>query len=361
MDTLKRSTLKEQVNGIEIIVGKNARLENLTRVILSEKQSNFFVKQVEREHLLEAYKEGHVQLAGVRAGEIFTDCVRPDQLKQIRDNSLVVISGISPGQKYTPISYASRNKRVVRVTDPCSLMGSLLIEAVNNVNDSTMVRIPGVHDAKDELHYISVIAQVKGHEKKLSSGAIADFGWHGDGDGFHLRLVDKITWIGQIHDGFNPTLYSSLDDVLKSIPVDSDEWKYIEILEKALFISEVPTFVGTRARNGLLESWARPVIRSDRTDLFIHPTTQVHHDIGGTLHARASTALGWFRMRLSETAIGISLAPFQILTIPNTLGKHAVWEKTVNGQQISRRQLLRGYSTLSVRKPGHHVITAPLL
>lgn len=93
----------------------------------------------------------------------------------------------------------------------------------------------------------------------------------------------------------------------------------------------------------------------------IHPSTRAQPHLSLAERARAEMALAWLRQRLSETAIGVHLDAYQVAIAPNRTTKHAAWAKRVNDDGLTRRQFIRLYGTGTVRQPGKHFVTLPLL
>lgn len=350
------TSLRNQVGGIEVVVGKKANLKFLNRLTTSPKQSKRIFKSIEKESLILEYANGNRAEVADRASEIIEAVLKDEQLDVLRGGGLIVIDGLNPGECYEP--RILDGSKPGEPTGKAEILGSILLEAINQIQGGSLVRVKGIHDPDNLNHYISVVAQVQGHEHKQTSGTLQDLDFHKDGAGLPLPIVDNLLLLGLEQPFFQPTLFASLA-MVKDATHGSYEEK-VEILKRPIFKSQPPGFVGNRSNT--MGDWARPVLRSNGSELFLHPTTTVHPRIfDQALRKEAEKALAWIRRMLAQTSIGISLKPFQIAIVPNDNGAHAVWKKTVDANGKSTRQFLRAYQTHSAYIPGQRVIDTPLI
>lgn len=351
---LEQSKLRETMDGIRFQLASQAVTGWHNRVNLSAEQSADLLSTIENEGLIPRYRSGAIEKAVARVAEKLTDTLSADQLRLLSaTNRLITVEGLKPGSQYQPVSYAGR--KMGRVTDNATILAGLLAEAILKLRHQ--VRVAGVHSPNDPDHYLSTVVQVKGQESRLNSGSLLDFGFHGDSDGNLVRLIDDIIFVGQIPGIlFQPTLYGNTEVVLDA-EKDPEVTRHVETLRKPWFVTKKPGFVETVS----FAEFARPVLERDAT-VIIHPTTKPHSRLSQTEAALAELALAWFRRRLTETAIGIELAPFQVAIAPNRIIKHAVWAKTIFQKGgMTDRQFIRLYGTGSVRQPGSRIVTAPMV
>ncbi len=362
MNHCENKTLNEQMRSLTINGGRQARLSNLSQVRITMEQSDCIMNQIEQQGLVDTFIKA-VQ-SGMKAdklnvisavSDILEMVLVPDQTRVLKaENQLILVIGLEPNDKYRPISYAGDKMGVVY--DAATTLATLIVEAVMLLRDSVPVRVPGTHDRNDPCHYVSIINQVRGQEDKLTSGSIAEFGFHGDGDGFFVSFIEELYLVGQIP-GKQPqgTIYSSFDFVQQVIKGTGEETKHIELLRKAIFVTETPGYTN----DGKVEhTLAMPVLSDGDRIMRLHPTTKPYDGESPGLIEQGEKALAWLRNLLAETALSIALAPSQVLIMPNLQGKHGVGEKAIDESGLTDRQFIRIYGKRGYKPVGcHHILT----